>query len=208
MRLRNTKATPGREEHPIAAVMKAGCQRAAQAFSAFVRQEVGSEIQFLTTVAAAQADLISYPTDNATLVITDIIGEAGGRSYLVLSAAEGALIQNLCLPSMSNAEQRATLSEAVLKELDNVLSAAMITEFSNALHLSIYGGVPHLLTLSVDDLKKKFHEDFHTESDSHCWWVKVRFIFKSKDYLQPQFVWKLPIEFLQHAEKQTFRSGK
>ena len=189
----------GQKQHAVQQLMNTGYAHAAQAFSSLVNREVSCQPVHLGT---STADSPAPDWRDTTLLLTDILGEAGGRSYLILSEPERLAIQAACLPPTDDIEQHTRLGEALLKEIDNILSAAVITKLSEALGLHIYGGVPRLLTLSPDSLRKNLQEDF-SANEGDTLTVNARFVFKGNLDLQPRFLWKLSSGFWQHGEHYT-----
>ena len=137
------------------------------------------------------------------------MGEAGGRSLLLLSEEECAAIYQACLPKQQEDATRKIMEEAILKEIDNIISATVITQFSNVLGLSIYGGVPHLSTFSSEDIPSAITQNLKSAPE-YFLTIDTRFLFENTS-LQPHFFWILSIEFLNRirtcaADSQIFKS--
>ena len=181
-------------------LMNTGLVHAAHSFSQMVNREVTVEASNLVIARVATADAIIYQPGDTTLLVTDIVGEVGGRSYLLFSEPAGATLQRAFLPTVSDTHQCSVMGEAFLKEIDNIVSAAMITKLSEALDLRIFGGVPHLLRLSTDEMKQKLHEDFSQEPDEDFLLVNARFLFNDSSPLQLPFFWTFPAAFLHYLE--------
>ena len=188
------------EQRLVQRLMNTGYAHAAQAFSALIHQKVSSEMISFGISTIGILDPTAYPNGSTTLLLTDILGEVGGRSYLILSEQECWAIQAACLPTMDDSHQRTDLDKALLEEIDNILSAAVITKLSEALGVHIYGGVPQLFALPPESVKKKIREDFSADKGGHLM-VSGRFIFDLHPHLQPQFLWKLSANFLQRLEE-------
>ena len=181
-------------------LLKTGYAHAARSFSTLVNQPVSVELMSFALSGIGAINAIYYPEGDATLVLTDVMGEVGGRSHLLFSEPECVALQDLCLPKNCTAPQRASLGEAMLKEIDNILSAAMITKLSEALDLRIYGGVPRLFTLPTAEMKKKIKADMARPEDGGSLVTSARFLFENNPSLQPQFFWQFPPDFLQRLE--------
>lgn len=177
-------------------IIENGHKRAAQAFSSLVEQHVCFEIPHFKCLEAGTHEFLDKLDDNLTLVVTDIIGEVGGSSYLLLSEQENIELQKACFPDDSKLAQSKVMGEALIKEIDNVISAAVITEFSNTLGLQIFGSVPQLHTVSDASIKEKIKQDLRT-NDNYYLLANTRFRFANNDQLQPQFFWRLTSDFIQ-----------
>lgn len=115
---------------------------AVAAFSQILRTDVTHSTYFTGLHALPAAGLAPFlPVPEAScdyVVSTELLGELNGMSYLILSQAD---VENLS----KMAELRDdTLRDEFLKELDNILSAAVITVLSNELKTTSYGDVPFL----------------------------------------------------------------
>lgn len=200
MKLINMNALSRQEQRIAQDLIDTGFAHAAQSFSSLVEQEVSFEKVCLGISEIGIINPIYYSSGNMTLVLTDVLGAVGGRSYLLFSEEEGEVVQKLCLPS-ANDHQRTAMGEAVLKEIDNILSAAMITKISEALNVHVYGGVPELVTLPASSMQQKIREDFLRVNGRSHLIASVRFLLSESPGVQPQFLWKLPPDFLHYLEE-------
>jgi chemotaxis protein CheY-P-specific phosphatase CheC len=179
-------------------LIRKGYLRAADSFSSIVMQPVG--ITGATLAQDAQLDDIVQMIikhDEPIILITDIIGDIRGKGYLVLTQAEGRQLYQLCLAAFSDTTSKQLSEESVLKEVDNILSAAMIAEFSDALGLSIFGDVPVLIN---DAQLAKF--DLGSDGwGSNSLLTTTSFTFNGHEKLKPLFLWKLNDDFLMHVKK-------
>ena len=81
------------------------------------------------------------------VIRTNLIGELKGTSHLIFSEDEVTKVLNACLPGnivSSDSPESKMMKMGFLTEMDNMMAAAVITEFSNFLGLEIYGHVPSL----------------------------------------------------------------
>ena len=117
------------------------------------------------------------------LLTTEIFGEVSGKNYLFLSTQD---IEMFTSAMPSNME----LKEEFIKELDNILSAAVITKLSNALNKRMYGNVPELIgtiNCHIDDL---INDDFSEEMEE-AYINSIYFTFEDGRDSRPLFVWVL-----------------
>ena len=184
-----------------------GHAQAASSFSAMVGQEVIHTDPFIwvSSNPLDEPEIIKGD-DQLTLIITEIMGELKGKSYLILNDKECDQIHKRCLGE-DYWVKKEWLGKELLKELDNILSGAVITEFSNRLDLHIYSDVPQVCTMPPgdiqnlirDDLNEDFVSDFFIATD-------MRFFLGGNEIYQPQWIWKLaePFFFLvhQHAKSE------
>ena len=181
-------------------LLETGYAHAARAFSALVNQPVSFETISFGISSMGSIVPLNDQEERLTLILTDVLGELDGRSYLVLTEPECSAIQKACLPSTDNSHRQTAMNEALLKEIDNILSAAMITKISERLGLHIYGGVPQLFTLPPEASREKIREGLFPADQGYQLVVSARFLFERSPSVQPQFLWKLPAAFLDHVQ--------
>ena len=183
------------EQQGVRRLMTAGFTRAAQALSQMVHRPVRVETVRMNANRADMRNTVSGSVDAETVLITEVVGEVGGRSYLMFSDQESHALQVACLPAALKGPQRTIMGEAVLKEIDNVLSATVITTLSEELKLSIYGGAPQL-SLSGAPKEKNRTSNYSLSEDEHCLFVSTRFFIGKKPLGQSQFIWSFPPAFV------------
>lgn len=121
------------------------------------------------------------------LLTTEVFGELTGKSYLLIPETDYATLTKTTpdsdIPQFSFKDEFA-------KELDNILSAAVITELSNELKLKIYGDVPILVGKVAGDLKDIILSDFSTETNE-IFVTAIGFTLEDNPTFNPAFVWVL-----------------
>lgn len=132
--------------------------------------------------------------DNYAVLETSIMGKMTGKSYLIFDKEQAEYIHEVGLPKQIQGEQRKMLEDAILLEIDNMLAAAVITEFSNLMNLPMYGGVPSMQKLNLADtnnLIKQDLADLGSSENEQYYLVKTNltYILSEKASIKPQFVW-------------------
>ena len=121
------------------------------------------------------------------ILVTQIIGDISGKSFLIFSSDESKEIFQALKLSISND----ALKEAFLLEIDNIISASVIAELSNALHLEIYGDVPRLVKIHSVELLDFMRREMSSDDPMSTIFCNATFQFDSKESVHPQFIWKL-----------------
>ncbi|MGF1532217.1 MAG: hypothetical protein ACFCUI_00830 [Bernardetiaceae bacterium] len=85
---------------------------------------------------------------------TDIKGDFAGEVYLVVSPTDEPRISELLLPGSLVGQPE--MREAILLEVDNILTAAMVTKYSEILQKQIIGDVPEAQTYQPERLVAYF----------------------------------------------------
>ncbi|MBT1689536.1 hypothetical protein [Dawidia soli] len=177
-------------ENYILQVMNKGFERAAQSFSQFIEAPVTlTSTQFVLARRDEDVTFLSEEKGNVYVLITQIIGEFAGRSYLIftLEECEGifrAVSKNK--PGMSD-----SLKEPLLLEIDNIISASVIAELADSLMAEVYGDVPSLQILPASALEDIVGKDVDHERPSSVIFAKTTFCFDGHQQITPQFIWKI-----------------
>ena len=137
---------------------------------------------------------------NIHLLTTKVIGELKGVCCLIFSEEEADHLRSAALPPeiLNSPEMMAEMSDGIMLEVDNIISASVITQFSNLLKVKIHGGVP--------DLKKVNHEEMESfisnEIDNELYLISFKTSFESsKVAFNPEFVWLFDTAFIDSIKK-------
>ena len=173
-------------ERFIANVMNAGFVRAADSFSKLVGSNV-KVADTTCTVVPLNAELSAIADESGSLIVltTQIIGRVSGKSFLVFSERE---IDEI-FKSLGNKNK--SLEEAFLLEIDNIISASVISDLSNALAIEVYGDVPQLTHIQAPELKEFIRSEVSREDSLHLICSKATFHFDHTKDVHPQFIWKI-----------------
>lgn len=174
----------------------------ADSFSAIAKQTVLFEpIMFEIDQDAENFKIASTGKDDWIVLETSIMGSMTGKSYLLFDSEQAEYIHEVGLPKQIKGEQRKMLEDAILLEIDNMLAAAVITEFSNLMNLPMYGGVPSMQKIQEADVNKlvKTDLDNFSKNESEKYYVvktNLTYILSEKSTIKPQFVWIFSEVFL------------
>ncbi|WP_333818757.1 hypothetical protein [Ohtaekwangia sp.] len=119
------------------------------------------------------------------LVTTEIIGNVFGKSYLLMTNQEFEILSGGIYGKDASV---LTIREEFIKELDNILSASVITKLANELGLKIYGNVPVMVRPFASELASVIFDDF-AEDVSGVYVIAIHFKILSYPELKPCFVW-------------------
>lgn len=167
----------------------------ADSFSAIAKQTVLFEpITFEIDQNREGFSIAPTNVDDYVVLETSIMGEMTGKSYLIFDKEQAEYIHEVGLPKQIQGEQRKMLEDAILLEIDNMLAAAVITEFSNLMNLQMYGGVPAMQKLNLESINQLIKQDLVGlgDSDNEKFYVvktNLTYILSEKSSIKPQFVW-------------------
>jgi chemotaxis protein CheY-P-specific phosphatase CheC len=187
------------EEQAIAAeIVYKGLAKAAESLSFFLKESV--EVANIDNDTCDVAYNLNIEKKNRTdihLMTTAIMGEMKGLCCLVFSKEEADLIKKAALPEEIHNDEQAMkeIGEGFLLELDNIISASVITEFANSLETRIFGDVPGLKVLDEDEM----FEYLNQQVEEEMFFLNFKANFKSdKVDFAPEFIWMFDNSF---AEK-------
>ena len=133
---------------------------------------------------------------NVHLLKTGLMGDLKGSCYLIFTAEEVEKINKACLPETvlkDDSDQAKMMKMGFLTEIDNMVAAAVITEFANFLGLELFGMVPSLhivKSLEVNDYLGNESEQFDTV-------IHFKAVFHGTELdITPHFVWMVQKEFM------------
>jgi len=169
-------------------VLNLGFNKAATSFSKLINRPV--------KIVNSQSILVRHDDDFSCIseehgdlyvLITQVIGDISGKSFLIFSQEESNEIFKALNTSVSNE----TLNEAFLLEIDNIISASVIAELSNTLKLEVYGDVPQLTKIHARDLQDFLSGETTKEEPASMIFSNTTFHFGEKEKIHPQFIWKI-----------------
>ncbi|MFT4736815.1 MAG: chemotaxis protein CheY-P-specific phosphatase CheC [Cyclobacteriaceae bacterium] len=140
-------------------------------------------------------NLFTKSCDHVHSIKTELIGEMKGVSYLIFSEEEVSSIYQACLPGSivdNDSPESEMMKLGFLTEIDNMVAAAVITEFANFLNLEIYGHVPSLKVGNSEEIQAYLTE----ESKNFDSIIHFKAIFQGTEIdISPDFIWVFQNEF-------------
>ena len=141
-------------------------------------------------------DMFEKNCDHIHLIKTELKGELKGISHLIFSEEEVSKVYQACLPGSileSNSPESEMIKMGFLTEIDNMVAAAVITEFANFLNVEIYGNVPELKIMNSSEVDQFIHAD-SKDFDSI---IHFKANFQGTELeISPDFIWIFQNEFM------------
>lgn len=129
-----------------------------------------------------------YKTDpSVVMLVTPLMGDISGKSFLVFDLNDVELIMTLN-PIKASSLSGDILRETLLKEIDNVVSAAFITTVANRLQIPMFGDVPEMHNQSpaiINDVLNQYQP-----GDINSVVCQSTFLSPKYSQFNPQFIWK------------------
>lgn len=136
---------------------------------------------------------IAKAIEPSWLITTEVFGEVSGKSYLLLSEKEFETLMNLVHGLKKSS---INLEIEFIKELDNILSASVVTQLSNEFKLKMYGDIPNLVGMTLSTIEEIIYDDF-CELTNEIYINSIQFTLKDYPVFQPLFIWVLDRNTLQ-----------
>ena len=178
-----------------------GLTKSADSLSFFIKEKV----KILVTDIEICSEDYSYiskkqESKSTYLLTTEIKGEIAGKAYLIFDKQEVEKIvaDNLPQSIMDNPLQKAEMTMAFLLEIDNIITASVVTQFSNILDAKMYGDVPQLNILEGNKLQNYLESNNSTNTKTI--YVNSKFVAEKMN-IEPEFIWPLEDNFFQSVKK-------
>lgn len=167
----------------------AGYANAASALARMTKQQIGFNETHtgFHHVAEAQVDDPILLNQGRLLLTTEIFGDITGKSYLFLSDKE---VELLTAGIPVGKDPSINLREEFLKEVDNILSASVITKISNELKVKMYGDIPLLQGKTSAKIEDLIQDDFSEQTET-IYINAISFSIVGHPEMKPAFIWVL-----------------
>ncbi|MEM6735365.1 MAG: hypothetical protein AAF620_04775 [Bacteroidota bacterium] len=130
------------------------------------------------------------------VIKTELMGELKGTSHLIFSEKEVKKLYEASLPKniVEDESKESTIMKlGFLTEIDNMVSAAVITEVSNFLGLEIFGKVPTLKVIKAREINN-YLADASSEFEQI---IHFKAMFHGKELdICPDFIWVFHNKFV------------
>lgn len=187
-------------------IITAGLNRAAESLSFFMKEVISfNDLGYYENWHDAAWKLAPKDDPNIHLLVTEVVGELKGVCCLVFSEKEANQLRSTALPPeiSDNPEMMLEMGDAIMLEVDNIISASVITEFSNILKHKIHGGVPRLNKLNYEALNLFVNNEKNKGLYSINF--KTQFVTKNGNFT-PEFLWLFDQHFVESIK--AYAAGK
>lgn len=182
-------------------IISLGLVKAAESLSFFMNETITlTDFVDEKTLNTPPLELSKKDESNIHLLTTKVIGEMKGVCCLIFSEEEADHLRSAALPPeiLESPEMMAEMSDGIMLEVDNIISASVITQFSNLLKVKIHGGVPDLKKVNYDEM-----QDFiANEISNELYLISFKTTFESsKAKFNPEFVWLFDTAFIDFIKR-------
>ena len=177
---------------------ESGYSNAARSFSQMMKDKIYFNNFHISSCKLDAIDLpdqvyIKRQNEAKILLTTEIFGDLTGRSYFLLTEREFDLLTS-SIPE--SADPTLNFKQEFIKEVDNILTASVITKLANELNQKMYGDVPLLIERACGRMDDIIFDDFSEHADEI--YINSTF-FSSSNYpdISPLFIWVMNSNTLQ-----------
>lgn len=166
-----------------------GYTNAVSALSQLIHEKIYYEncLNKFTQAKYLHTCLKQFTTEGCHVLTTELFGDMAGKSYWVLdNEAYERITQRIQAGHMPP-----HLEKEFVKELDNILSAAVISQLADKLNLNMYGDIPHLLERPLPDLHEIIIADFRNWGTREFYVNAATLSFDQVPGLRSLFLWVL-----------------
>jgi hypothetical protein len=128
-----------------------GLERSCESLEFFLKEKATLEMLTFTNQRIEKTLIPSDFLQKEIILHSDIIGQLSGKSYFMLDQAEADLLFRKNFAVQEGKAPDKAMFDGFLLELDNIITASVVTEFANKLRVKVYGGVPHIFYMSTAD---------------------------------------------------------
>lgn len=182
-------------------IISLGLIKAAESLSFFMNETITlKDIHDDEILNNPTLELSKKNESNIHLLTTKVIGELKGVCCLIFSEEEADHLRLAALPLeiLNNAEMMAEMSDGIMLEVDNIISASVITQFANLLKVKIHGGVPDLKKVSYEEMESIISNEINNE----LYLIIFKTSFESsKAAFNPEFIWLFDNAFFDTIKK-------
>lgn len=185
------------EEDIAKEIINIGLGKAADSMAFFTQDKVFIRTKDLRICKTGDIKHINHEggsTDERFVLTTNVKGELEGACYLIFTAEEVEKLLNKSLPSsvLEDEAKKNVMGDAILLELDNIISASVITQFSNFFKYKMYGDVPGLDKVQKDDVNDLLLKD----AGDYKSFIYFHSEFSTGEMdINPEFIWFLDAPF-------------
>ncbi len=181
-------------------IINIGLAKAADSLSFFTQNKVLIRSKDLVISNSYEKQLFTKSTDPITVLSTQIRGEMNGYCYLIFNQKEVNQLQQISFPKsiLDNPEQLAEMGKGMLMEADNIITAAVVTQFSNLFKIDMHGHVPQYFSGNNQEADSYIRQ--HINEGNYILHFNTA-LFSGEQNISPEFLWCLDETFVKAVKK-------
>lgn len=177
-------------------IINKGLKKAAETFSFFMKEPmVHKDTDFIQDFDLNEVKGFFPDRETLFVLTTELRGEFTGICFLVLRGEEADALAQISFNESLRKDQEKyeKMKEALLLEVDNIISATVVTQFANILDYHVFGDVPKLAKIDKEELLLMINGKLTT--DRILLFCTSGFKSHTSSF-RPEFFWILDSEFV------------
>lgn len=173
-----------------------GLAKAADSLSFFTKDKVLIRSSDLEINNIQKEKLFNKSSDPLTILTTQIRGGMTGYCYLIFTQEEVEKLYKLSLPPniLDNPKQMDVMGKEILMEVDNIITAAVVTQFSNLFKIEMHGYVPEHFSGNKQEIDSFIRS--HVNEKNLVLHFNTPLVSKDQS-ISPEFLWCLDMSFVE-----------
>ena len=184
----------------ISLIMNKGFEKAARSFSQMVNRNLSVAHSNSVLIDQDQEFYYSAEEGNLMVLTTNMIGDLSGSSFLILNEKESA---EICRSVSPTKVMEKKIQEALLLEIDNIISASVIGQLADDLGIEAYGDVPNLEYVHTKSIQQYLSSAISSENQTSIVLCNATFLLENNNHIHPQFIWKLSTKVFEMIQQQS-----
>ena len=176
-------------------VINIGLCHAADSLSFFTRERVLIQSVNFSVRKIQDFEMSKTLEDINYMLSSEIRGEMSGYCALIFSQSEVENLYKIALPEsiLNNPVKLKDMGKAILLEAKNILTASVVTQFSDLLGYKMHGYIPDLEVLEQSQVEPYILNTL--TKYNHVLHFRANFLSDSQN-IAPEFVWALDEKFM------------
>lgn len=188
------------EQKTAQRIIKMGLEEAARSLEFFTMSETRQEFdEQFAVVDSSLVEVLPYKDRVVYLLTTQLEGELKGLAYLLFTNEEVNRLMNIRYSKHTFDEAKYQRKrEGLILEIDNIITASVVSQFANHFSYNTYGGIPKLKVVSYEDLLKEI--EIGRSTNEFALQFKARLVSEGVN-INANFVWFVDANFVHGIRK-------
>lgn len=181
-------------------IIKLGLEEAAKSLEFFTMSETRQELdEAFAILDLASKGILPYKDKIIYLLSTKLEGELNGIAYLLFTKEEVDALMNIRYPKLSTEDEKYERKrDGLILEIDNIITASVVSQFANHFDYNTYGGTPKLDIVSYQQLLQLIEKG--TTDSQFVLEFKAKLVSEGVN-INANFVWFLDESFIKGIRK-------
>ena len=174
-------------------IIELSIKKSVNSLSKLIEEDVSLlELEFEEILNIQQLSSLIVSEQTYYILTSQIVGELSAESFLIINQENAQLFWEIMLKH--HPEKTNEMKDALLLEIDNILTASGVIVLSELLNIKIYGDVPNLRLLDQADMQVFIEQELQTFDFSLTYKAKLQ---SEESQVKLDFIWGFKKDFLE-----------